>query len=125
MLLSIRSQPSVQARAKSFRGRSVVLLLAQLSDAAWVKVCTENDRLGLIPLVFLHLSRLLLMTNGNNFFSAPPPNQYWTSTTSVRIICIYCFCINIPINQFQMEVLRSMMGLFVCFTEKIIYPEWQ
>lgn len=27
----------------------MVLLLTQLSDAAWVQVCTENDRPGLIP----------------------------------------------------------------------------
>lgn len=49
-----------------------------------------------------------------------PQSVLEATLTTHHIICIYCFCINIPMNQFLMEVLRSMrIFLFICFTEKI------
>lgn len=59
---------AISSRANALKGRSVLLSQAQLSDAGWVKVCTENDRPGLSLRVFLDLSRLLPLTNGNNLF---------------------------------------------------------
>lgn len=100
---------AISSRANALKGRSVLLSQAQLSDAGLVKVCTENDRPGLSLRVFLDLSRLL-----------PFPRPVLEGTLTVHhIICIYCFCRNIPVSQFQMEVLRSMRGfcLFVCFIE--------
>lgn len=58
---------SRQFKSHCFQRQICVLLVAQLSDAGWVKVCTENDRPGLSLIVFLHLSRLLPFAMGTNF----------------------------------------------------------
>lgn len=114
---------SHQFKSHCFQRQICVLLLAQLSDAGWVKVCTENDRPGLSLIVFLYMSRLLPFTMGTNF---PFPASVLEATLTTHH------------NDMHLLFLQAQSSELVSYgsAEKhervqfvllktLIYPEWQ
>lgn len=101
----------------------MVLLLAQLSDAGWVKVCTENDRPGLSLIVFLYLSRLLPFTMGTNFSFLKSVLEATLTThhNDIHLLFLQKYSSKL-VSDGSAE--KHERVLFVLL-KTLIYPEWQ
>lgn len=76
------------------------------------------------PRVFLYLSRLLLVTSGNNlFFSRVSIGSHFDNTSyNMHLLFLHKYP-NESVSDGSTEKHEDF--LFICFTKKLIYPKWQ